>query len=487
MSKTELIKALERFLEREELFNATEAVVHIGHYEWDYEKGRLKNCSKEYANLFGMSIEQMMAAGSAREKTLEQIHPDDYERVAAEYRRSSDMDGQINIDYRILRADGEMRWIREVGKVFSSPDSKKRHSLGVLQDVTEQKQYQQDLENRELLAQQAESITDIGHFIYDEKAERYLYISIGFARIHGYSVEEYKYRTQSNEDDISDIHEDDRQRVKDEYIHYMQTLEDCAIEYRLLRADGKIRWLRELGTAHKVENGQILQTLGVIQDITSQKEAESKMLEAQAMLEQKVADRTRELAATVKQLQEEITEREKVSAELKYLADHDALTGLPSLRLCKDRLERSLIESRRNQLMTGVLFVDLDGFKSVNDSYGHDFGDIVLKVTTNRIKAEIRESDTVARIGGDEFIVIMSRLPNLAIVQRVARNLIEQISQTIHINQQEVSVGASIGIALYPDDGTTAEELIRQADRAMYRVKHSGKNNFAFFHAQQLN
>ncbi len=618
MSKKELIEALEHFRHHEVLFNATEAVAHIGHYEWDYEKDCLLHCSEEYANLCGMTVEEVMAAESSwvdmlkqihpddrdsyqekiralrptgsfdlkyrligaggevrhvreigvvntdknnrnpcsfgiiqditdltkherdleyrdaltqqaeeiidlgyfnfdlesekynfisegfarihgvsretylqsvnsRNDDMSDVHPDDYERLATEYRNHHKTGSQINIDYRIFRADGEVRWIREVGKILYSADGRKPQSLGVLQDITRQKRYQQDLENRELLAQQAESITDIGHYIYNEKAENYIYLSNGFARIHGCSVGEYKARKPSIEDDISDIHEDDRECVRGEYNHYMRTHEDCAIEYRILRADGAVRWVRELGTAHKVENGRILQTLGVLQDITPQKEVENKMLESQAMLEQKVAERTRELADTVKRLQEEITEREKISAELKYLANHDALTGLPSLRLCKDRLERSLIESRRSQQMAAVLFVDLDGFKTVNDSYGHEFGDIVLKVTADRIKAEIRETDTVARIGGDEFIIIMSRLPDIDIVQRIARNLIEQISQLIQQNQQEVSVGASIGIALYPEDGTTAEELIRHADRAMYRVKDSGKNNFAFSQVQRLN
>ncbi len=618
MSKTELIEALERFRHREILFNATEAVAHIGHYEWDYEKDCLRSCSEEYANLFGTTVEEMMAAESSREKTLEQIHPDDresflknietldkadsydlkyriirrdgeirhiqefgvvnanksnaspgsygiiqditeltkherdleyrdaltqqaeeitelgyfnfdldtekynfisegfarihgvsrdaylqsinsrdddmsdvhpddYQRLAAEYRNHQKAGSQINIDYRIFRADGEVRWIREIGKIIYSADSRKPQSVGVLQDITKQKKYQQDLEHRDVLAQQAESITDIGHYIFDEKSEKYLYLSTGFARILGCSVEQYIARIQSVEDDLADIHEDDRERVREKYKQYKCTHEDCVMEYRLLRTDGEVRWIRELGTAHKVENDQILKTLGVVQDITAQKMVETKMLESQAMLEQKVAERTRELADTIERLQEEISEREKIAAELKHLADHDALTGLPSLRLCKDRLERSLIESRRSQQMTAVLFVDLDGFKAVNDTYGHEYGDIVLKVTADRIKAEIRETDTVARIGGDEFIVIMSRLPDSGIVQRIASNLIEQISQLIQLNQKEVRVGASLGIALYPEDGTTAEELIRQADRAMYHVKNSGKSNFSFSQPQKLN
>jgi len=354
-------------------------------------------------------------------------------------------------------------------------------------DITDSRKHERNLEYRDTLTQHAESITDIGHFIYDENLHNYLYLSPGFARIHGSTVEDYMEKIQSLEDDLADVHEDDRERVAEEYRHYRSTYEDCAIEYRLLRADGKTRWIRELGTAHKVVDGQIIETLGVVQDITPQKVAEERMLEEQARLEKMVTERTQELADTVMRLEEEIIEREKISAELKFLANHDALTGLPSLRLCKDRLERSLIESRRNHKLTAVMFIDLDGFKAVNDTYGHEFGDVVLRTTASRIKAVIREIDTVARIGGDEFVIIMSSVPDSDIVQRIAVNLIEQISQLIQIDQIEVSVGASVGIALYPDDGTTADELIRQADKAMYQVKNSGKNNFGFHQTQRLN
>ena len=173
------------------------------------------------------------------------------------------------------------------------------------------------------------------------------------------------------------------------------------------------------------------------------------------------------MAETVSQLKEEIAEKEKVEVELKFLANHDALTGLPSLRLCMDRLERSLAEARRNSLSLFVMFIDLDGFKRVNDSYGHDYGDTVLKVTADRIKAEVRETDTAARIGGDEFLVILPGLAELEIVEKIAKNLITNISEDILIEQNGLRIGASIGIAMYPEDGLTSEELIRQADAAM--------------------
>ena len=107
-----------------------------------------------------------------------------------------------------------------------------------------------------------------------------------------------------------------------------------------------------------------------------------------------------------------------------------------------------------------------------------------IALSADRIKAEIRETDTVARIGGDEFVIILSSLPELNIAERIASSLVRQIAQTIHIEKSEVSVSASIGISLYPDNGTTAEELIRSADKAMYQIKHQGKNNFGFINTQ---
>jgi diguanylate cyclase (GGDEF)-like protein len=193
-----------------------------------------------------------------------------------------------------------------------------------------------------------------------------------------------------------------------------------------------------------------------------------------------VKSRTRKLADTVRQLEDEIKERKKITAELDFLANHDALTGLPSLRLCKDRLDHSLAEARRQRQMSAVMFLDLDGFKAINDQHGHEFGDLVLKATADRIKNEIRETDTVARIGGDEFIVILSSLPEIAIAKRITSSLIEKISVPLNVDSADIKVSVSIGIALYPENGDTAEDLIRSADKAMYRIKREGKANFGF-------
>ena len=239
--------------------------------------------------------------------------------------------------------------------------------------------------------------------------------------------------------------------------------------------------------AVETKDGKVTLTRGVLQDITDQKATENELRNARDQLEQQVEERTRELADTVQQLQSEISERKKVSAELEFLANHDPLTGLPSLRLCMDRLERSLAEARRSGRLAAVMFLDLDGFKQVNDSFGHEAGDAVLKITSKRIRAEVRETDTVARIGGDEFLVILTDLPDLSVVQRVAGNMLQQVAQSISLDQGEVVVGVSIGIAVYPEDARDAEGLIRIADQAMYSVKQGGKNSYGFNRPDRLN
>jgi diguanylate cyclase (GGDEF)-like protein/PAS domain S-box-containing protein len=479
-SREELESELEKLRHRQALLDATEQVADIGHCEWDYEHDRLISCSPGYARIFNMSLAEVLDSQSSWEKVLDQIHHEDRELFTNSY-KSQLQNGFHEIEYRIIRNDGQLRHVREAGILHLDENGKAGEAFGLIQDITERKVYEQNLENREALAQQAETITDIGHFIFDLVNGVYDYISPGFARIHGVSVDKYMNMVNSREDDMRDVHADDYAHLAEVYQRQRTQGIDVNVEYRIRRADGELRWIGEQCTTLRNDGGVLSKSIGVVQDITQQKNTERNLREARDFLEATVKDRTQELADTIIRLEEEIGEREKVTAELNFLANHDALTGLPSLRLCKDRLDRSLAEARRNQQRSAVMFLDLDGFKEINDTYGHEFGDLVLKVTADRIKAEIRETDTVARIGGDEFVIILSRVPELEIVERIASSLIRQISQAIRIVKYEVSVSASIGIALYPEHGSTSEDLIRTADKAMYLVKNSGKNNFQFY------
>lgn len=167
----------------------------------------------------------------------------------------------------------------------------------------------------------------------------------------------------------------------------------------------------------------------------------------------------------------DITERKKVEEQLKYNALHDSLTALPNRRLFEDRLDQAIRTTQRSGGQAALLYIDLDGFKPVNDLYGHDVGDIVLRDVAVRIQSCIRTSDTAARIGGDEFVVILQDVAGREDAQRVSQKIVDTIRQPFMVSAQECRVGVSIGISLFPDDGSDPKILMKIADQAMYEVK----------------
>ncbi|MEO5362360.1 MAG: diguanylate cyclase [Magnetococcus sp. DMHC-8] len=173
-----------------------------------------------------------------------------------------------------------------------------------------------------------------------------------------------------------------------------------------------------------------------------------------------------------------ILERKRMEDRLQHLAHHDTLTSLPNRMLFAEHLARSLVMAARNQQTLAVMLVDLDHFKQVNDTLGHAAGDQVLIFSTQRIRECLRASDLVARLGGDEFAVVLVDLPSPEGAERVAEKIVQSVSQPIVIEGTQVQVGASIGIALFPNHGQTADQLMAGADLAMYRVKQQGRNGY---------
>lgn len=190
------------------------------------------------------------------------------------------------------------------------------------------------------------------------------------------------------------------------------------------------------------------------------------------------------LARSFQQMQNQITrhvaELEHNQAELEHLAQHDMLTGLPNRRLFVSELEKAMIHARRYGGEVSVLFIDLDDFKNINDRCGHDTGDLVLKAVAQRLLAMMREGDTVARIGGDEFVVLLDAPAPHPQLVTVAEKLLAGIKAPIDVDGVELRVGASIGISRYPHDGQTVSELLATADNAMYAVKADGQGGFRF-------
>lgn len=171
-----------------------------------------------------------------------------------------------------------------------------------------------------------------------------------------------------------------------------------------------------------------------------------------------------------------ITRLKLTNEQVLHLAHHDALTELPNRILFYDRLNKAIERARRYKEMVGVLYLDLDGFKLVNDTLGHDAGDALLRETAKRISACIRESDTVARMGGDEFTVILCNGRTPEDIGRVAAKIIDAIARPFALNGKSCSVSVSIGISFYPNNGSTPDQLVKIADASMYLAKQGGKN-----------
>ncbi len=179
----------------------------------------------------------------------------------------------------------------------------------------------------------------------------------------------------------------------------------------------------------------------------------------------------------------DITERKASDDHVRHLAHHDALTNLPNRMLLMERLGHALTLAHRNGLMVAVMFLDLDRFKVINDTLGHTVGDQLLKTVSERLSECTRDDDTVARLGGDEFVVVLEGIANIQNVAGVAQKIIDQLVRPMALERYEVFVTASIGISVYPEDGDSAESLIKHADAAMYRAKEQGRNNYQFYTA----
>ena len=179
----------------------------------------------------------------------------------------------------------------------------------------------------------------------------------------------------------------------------------------------------------------------------------------------------------------DITERKKLEERLLQQANYDSLTQLPNRALSYDRLRQALIQAKRKSVNAGVLFIDLDRFKAVNDTHGHGAGDELLRQVAQRITHCIRAGDTVGRLGGDEFVVVLPEIADAKDSGLIARKAIDSLSRPFDLGGLEVSISASIGIASFPDDGDTVETLISNADTAMFGAKEAGRNACRFFSA----
>jgi diguanylate cyclase (GGDEF)-like protein/PAS domain S-box-containing protein len=425
-------RAEEALRESEEKYRLIFEYSPLAHFYFD-ENGTIVDCNDNLVKIIGSSKEALLGVNLL---TL----PD--HKVVKATRKAL---GGETIHYEDIyhsTTANKSTPIRAICAPLTVGDNRILGGMAIIEDITERKQTEDALRESEkrhrLLADNA--IDVIWTINLDEVA--LTYVSPSIEKLTGYTPEEClrlpfpEMFTAGSFDIIQKIISSARAALKAGL-----PIAPIADELEQRRKDGLTVWTEVTATGIYDPDGKFIELLGVSRNISDRKEAEEK---------------------------------------IKHLATHDALTDLPTLRLGRDRLSMALNLARRNKTMAAVLFIDLDGFKEVNDSLGHDAGDYVLKQVAQRLLSCVRKTDTVARLGGDEFLIVVTELRDTGHIKRLAEKIIREVSEPVIYCNLETIVGASIGIALFPDNAEENDLLIKLADDAMYGVKKSGKNGFRF-------
>ncbi|OGU19722.1 MAG: hypothetical protein A2580_01465 [Hydrogenophilales bacterium RIFOXYD1_FULL_62_11] len=291
----------------------------------------------------------------------------------------------------------------------------------------------------------AQRIANMGNWDW-QIGENRLFWSEGIYRLFGIQQAEFD---ASYEAFMARVHPDDQKAVNAAVGRALETGAPYEIDHRIVRSDGAVRIVHENAEVLLDNQGKPARMIGIVQDITEWKLAEQALQEKDAHLE--------------------------------YIAYHDALTGLPNRALLLDRLTHAASRADRAGNWMALLSIDLDRFKTINDSLGHAVGDAVLQAAADRLKMLVREVDTLSRQGGDEFVVLLEDLRDGQDAAIVAEKIIHALEKVLVIGDYPLHISASIGISLYPQDGKDAETLMKHADAAMYKAKESGRNTFHFY------
>jgi diguanylate cyclase (GGDEF)-like protein/PAS domain S-box-containing protein len=364
--------------------------------------------------------------------------PEDRARVSRTIHAALEANETFDVEYRIHRADGHIRWVLERGVGLRDESGRLARIEGFIQDITERMSANEAL--REAVRRYSSLFEHATEGIFQTTPEgRYLDANPALARIYGHA---------SPDALIEHLHDIPRQLYvlperRATFVRLMQKQGAVRnFESQVYRHDGRIIWISENARAVKNADGSVQFFEGTVVDITERKQHE---------------------------------------AELEYQASHDSLTGLPNRSLLRDRIEQAIAKARRDGKLVAVVFVDLDHFKLINDSLGHHVGDRLLLEVADRLMACVRGHDTVARQGGDEFVLVLTEQHDEEETLAIVSRLLEVISQPWVDEEQEYGLSCSVGISYYPQDGDDPDALLRCADAAMYKAKESGRSTYHFY------
>ncbi|WP_179107323.1 EAL domain-containing protein [Sediminibacillus massiliensis] len=366
----------------------------------------------------------------------EYVHPFDQEKIQeAEQMQREGL--PTKLEYRIIRPDGEMIWIESKSAPVFNRLGEATKTTGVLQDISERKQTEEALRQRNFQLQNLLDTIDSFVWALDVKREKIIFCSKNVEKVYDLSLEElmvdYRaWRDKVHQEDLAYVLMDMGKVYKGEAIKH---------EYRIVHSDGAIRWVSASSTPVFNARGEVVQIEGVTVDIHEYKQVEER---------------------------------------LNYLAYHDTLTQLPNRYMFMDYLENAILKAKNNNSSFAIMFIDFDNFKRTNDTLGHHVGDLFLKQAADRMRYLLDSKDILARQGGDEFIILLQDIEEQG-VKVVSERLLRGFIQPVIVGNNEIFVTPSIGISMYKHTFISAEELVKQADLAMYLAKEKGKNNYQFY------
>jgi diguanylate cyclase (GGDEF)-like protein/PAS domain S-box-containing protein len=393
------------------------------------------HCTMEFVSegclhLTGLPAQSLLHNRKARFEDL--IHPEDRAARGQLIVQALKTRERYGAEYRIVRADKAIRWVRERGVVVFDRDAGTHWIEGFIEDITERKCVEQALEELELRCQNMFENAAEGMFRAGVDGQ-WLNANRALARIYGYD---------SPEGLLSSMHDTSREELR-------RRLEvDGSVnglECQATRQNGETIWVSMTGRAQIDSDGRVTHYEGTVEDVT---------------------------------------ERRRFQAHIEHQANFDALTGLANRALLDDRLRQAIKQAEVDGGRVTVALVDLDQFKLINDSFGHQLGDALLRTVAERLKGCVRDSDTVGRQGGDEFVLILRNYADDDEITSIMQRIQASVAQPWTAGRREMHVTCSVGIAVYPTDGRTAEVLMRNADSAMYKAKENGRNNYQFFTAE---
>jgi diguanylate cyclase (GGDEF)-like protein/PAS domain S-box-containing protein len=416
---------------KEKQLEEAQQLAHLGSWNWDILPDRL-TISDEMARIYGVPPEEMSLLNY--DKYLDYIPPE--ERVLVHQVVGTGLATKLPFSYEhgVIRPNGTRRELRCRGAVEIDAAGTPIRMYGTAHDITEEKLLEKNLlEAEELYRKLVELSPDAIYLLYDDCCA--FSNSAGFRLIGAQHSEQLVGRSF-----LEFVPHDSKVLVTDIFQQLAQTENVISFEGKIIQFENTVIDAELAGIACNIRNRR-----GIL------------------------------LVAR------DISERKKAAQKIQHLAHYDALTDLANRLLFKERLQHAIARSNRTRMPLFVLFVDLNRFKYINDTSGHNAGDQVLRECARRLHDCMRDSDTIARSGGDEFLILVESYAGLRDISAVAQKILTAMERPFHVDRKEFELGASIGISTCPDDGADVETLIKHADIAMYRAKMERKSHFCFY------